>query len=196
MKLCFLDGIPLDLELATTFCSASNIIYMIVQFMLNIEEIQSICLDLSNAQEFPLPPDFQKTRNNINQTSKIYRLYMFFTCVIYGVIQMFTGNPCEELKEAADLKLFCGVFVPTVLPFNMDFFPALQLLFLFELLSSMHIYLGGAYIILMPYEIVLYIKNKMNHLCLILETIPRENDENVQKETMKLCVRYHQHIIT
>ncbi|XP_049825914.1 odorant receptor 4-like [Aethina tumida] len=36
----------------------------------------------------------------------------------------------------------------------------------------------------------------MNHLCLILEGIPNEKDVKIQKEIMKLCIRYHQDIIS
>ncbi|XP_049825783.1 putative odorant receptor 92a [Aethina tumida] len=36
----------------------------------------------------------------------------------------------------------------------------------------------------------------MDHLCLMLEGIPNERNEKIQKETMKFCVRYHQDIIS
>ncbi|XP_049825805.1 odorant receptor 4-like [Aethina tumida] len=168
--------------------------YVNVQFILNIESMQSIRLTLSDVEEFSTPPDFTEIRVKIDKQNKFYNIYLYVLFNIYAIIEIVAENPCEIYKQAENLTYSCGCFVPTIFPFNINVFPVYQLLFLFEYISSFHILIGGAYIMLLAYEIVLYIGSRMNHLCLILESIPNEGDENVQKQTMKHCIRYHQQI--
>lgn len=191
----FLVGIPLDTELIEPLCAAIPFVYMNIQFILNVDLMLSIYFHLSNEEDFQFPPDFVEIRDKTNRRVMLFSFSMFMICTFYGVIHIFIKNSCDTLKKATNTELSCGIFVPTILPFDMNFFPLLQVLYLAEQLSTYHIFVGGCCLVALVYEIVTYIGNRMNHLCLILEGIPNEKDVKIQKEIMKLCIRYHQDII-
>ncbi|XP_049825964.1 uncharacterized protein LOC109605302 isoform X2 [Aethina tumida] len=189
----FKSGIPFDEELPPVFFSMINVTCMIVQFMANIESMNSIRLDLSN-MEFTMPSDFAKTRDTANRHSTFYGVSMYMFCISYAAANIFGENPCGNQIKGSDIS--CGIFLPSIMPFNINFFPVFQLIFLAQFLSTVHLLVGGATVMFMLYEIVLYIGNRMEHLCIILETIPNQRDEKVQKDTMKFCVQYHNFILS
>lgn len=150
---------------------------------------------MSDVKEFAFPPDFQETMDKIHRHGKIYNIYIYTLFSIYVILQIILENPCEKFKEKENLSHYCGLFVPSILPFDIHFFPVYQLFFLIEVITSVHMFFGCCYIMFLAYEIVVHIENRLNHLCLISESIPNEEDDKLQKERMRYCIRYHQHII-
>ncbi|XP_019870731.2 odorant receptor 4 [Aethina tumida] len=189
------NGIPLDVELCATMCSALVANYMLIVFLFNIDSVMSICHHLSSTEEFPLPPDFIPTRDRVEKFAHIYRIYICVSSVIYSSSKAILTNPCQITKAALNVERDCALYLPTFFPFKIEYFPVYQLVFLVQGCSLLHILIGASYVALLSYEIISYLGNRMNHLCLILETISTEKDEKLQKETIKFCVRYHEFII-
>lgn len=159
------------------------------------QAIASLIQQLENCTEFGKP----EQADNVNKTYNFYSKLFYFYCIVgvtiwFILAQTIEGNNCRSENEKFDRDEVCGFVVHIWLPFNYNYTPAYEILFVLQYFACIY---GGPVltIFFMVFVVLQHITCKIRHLKIMADGIFECHNYVLQKKRLIHCIRYHQHII-
>nr|XP_015834400.1 PREDICTED: putative odorant receptor 71a [Tribolium castaneum] len=180
-----------DVALMVAF---TGVYYMTIIYVKKQPKVAFLLRDLSYFQ-FGKPPGFDETERILGFLSKLTFCYSVMAVVIYNYIKYRQKPECERMNKLKGLKENCGMLTPTWWPFEINYSPAFQLIFLYIFTSTQVMMKLSLMISFNVLEMAHHIILRINHLkTMILESLD-EQDYEASKRKIKTCILYHLEIL-
>ncbi|XP_044263226.1 odorant receptor 49a-like [Tribolium madens] len=170
--------------------------FMLITFVWGHKNIAHLWENLGPHNNFGTPDNFQKRCKQLNFYSRLYSYYCYLGLIVYIIMKNRGGIECRRLNVEKNLTEICGLVTTFWAPFDIDFFPFRQILFVDQVFATYFIVKGGAAISFTTLEVGEYIILKLKHLKRLLKEVFDDSREEVQRKRLLHCIKYHQYIIS
>lgn len=150
---------------------------------------------LSEFPKFGIPQNVDFINRRIELSIKVLILYAYNIIFLYAFVGILRINTCKKLRTGTNTRNVCGIMVNVLLPFDIDYFPAKQIYWFVQVISTIYVIffaLNAFMIVLCTAEHVIL---RIDHLMDKLDDIFLKPQANVSIVKLKECVLYHNHII-
>ncbi|XP_065157654.1 odorant receptor 43a-like [Atheta coriaria] len=163
--------------------------------MIQQKNVLKLTKSLGDFHYFPKPTNFNLTNTNMNLLSMGFILYTQFGVLSSAFFGVIGKSSCEEESIKLDIKRICGLFFPAYLPQYFNDYPYYQLYVFIQSLNAAMLISSGILVIAFTCGVVELLTCHIANLKRLLsECFDVENEEE-RKNRLKLCVKYHVHII-
>ena len=175
--------------------SMCGIWYMATIYVRSQPNIAKLLKDLSNFDKFGTPPNFEKLNKRLNIWSWFAFMYPTLGSTSINLTKFLMKSDCEEINRKEHLNEKCGLMYPFWIPFEINYFPVFQLVFLYVWISVMLLVRLHLSLCFQAVEITQHIILRIKHLSsLVVESFDNYDGENCS-EKIKNCIIYHQEIL-
>ncbi|XP_063907308.1 odorant receptor 49b-like [Zophobas morio] len=178
------------------FTSMLGMIYMSIIYVHHQPKIALLLKDLSNFGKYGKPSGFDKVNKRLNFWAPVPFMYPTVGVLFYSFTKFKNKSICELANEGKAVKDMCGVMYSFWIPFDINYFPVIQITALCVATLVILLVRLRTGIAFQALEIIQHVILRIRQLNVMIEDIFNGNDDLVTKrKKLTNCILYHQEII-
>ncbi|EFA02941.1 odorant receptor 93 [Tribolium castaneum] len=181
-----------DVAFCVAFC---GLYYMTMIYVKNQPKVALLLRDLSKFQ-FGKPPGFEEKERILGFLSQFFFYYCVMAVMVYNLVKLLQKPDCEKMNEIKGLKENCGLLTPTWLPFDINYFPAFHLTFLYVFISTQILMKLALIISFNALEMAYHVILRIDHLKIMITECLDQRNYEVSRRKLKTCILYHLEILS
>ncbi|KAJ8982434.1 hypothetical protein NQ317_007782 [Molorchus minor] len=175
--------------------SITGTYYFNVSYVANLKKIATVLKDLSNWEIVGMPSGTIEFNIKLNKFSRWHQFYISFAVAGLTMSQLLDMRECKKINAQMGIKDVCGLATNIWTPFDVDYFPVKQIIYLIQLHSAYYSYAASSTISFSILESMKHIIFRMRHVTdLFVDAFNEENYEK-RKAALGRCIDYHNFII-
>mgnify|MGYP005984030745 FL=1 len=168
---------------AENVTSQFGVMYFASFFITNRTTIMKIISDLSDFDNFGKPPQFDIRNKELDEVARSFRFVLHVAIVgVFLWPAIYTGDCKDEV---------CGLVAPIWLPFDYDYFPVKQVIYLWQCYCCVVTYGAAGMISMAMLETMEHLVVRIQHLKMLLVEVVEEKNPFVRQELLARWVEYH-----
>lgn len=172
--------------------SIFSLLFLVISFCIKRFEILELIENVEDFSEFGVPSDTKLVIRNVKRFAYGYYTIQIIGITLHGLMCIYQIADCEKNNVKHNMRLACGQLSYIWYPFDFDYTPMKQILFLITIYACMCLISNGSSCIALMYTSVTCIISRLNHLEELLVDAFRCDEV---KSRFKYCVQYHKYVI-
>ncbi|XP_017770117.1 PREDICTED: uncharacterized protein LOC108564378 [Nicrophorus vespilloides] len=157
-------------------------------YMGKFDELKELRQEMGNFTVYDKPKDIEKLDAKLNYVSKIFLVWFLASCAYLWTLLFL--ETCED--GSIDI---CGFLIAVYLPFDIFTSPYRKMFLTFQCYTCFATVLTAFYVSYSVLGMCSFLRNRVDHLIVLLKTIPTIETRCERKSRIRKCVLYHYKII-
>ncbi|KAF7286229.1 hypothetical protein GWI33_006917 [Rhynchophorus ferrugineus] len=187
--------IDIDIDIAMSV-SMLGIIWVNCLFVKNQPIFLEMIRSFSDFRTFKKPPGYDEFNQKMNFYTKLHLIYVHIGGMSYFTIfSYFRYKKCVRINQERSLNEICLLFSNIHMPFDVNFFPAVEIIAALQLFSSVYVYFLCGSILWTNVELVEHLGFRMRDLKRVLLEVFKEQNLEKQRRKFGYAIRYHNELL-
>nr|UTN00938.1 odorant receptor [Semanotus bifasciatus] len=187
-------GAQIDTDMSM-IVSIMGTYYFNFSYLVNVEKIAEVLNDLSNFEIFGKPPGIVDFNRKLNRLAKWHQIYICGGIVSLCSAQILEIKACKANNVEKGIHDVCGLATNIWFPFDVDFFPLKQIIYLLQLYSAYFSFATSSTISFSIMESTEHVIYRIMHVKDLFIEALNEESQTLRRSLLKRCIGYHNFVI-
>ncbi|KAJ8952133.1 hypothetical protein NQ318_018469 [Aromia moschata] len=188
-------GAAIDVDISI-LVSIIGTYYFNFSYLANVKNIAIALKDLSDFKTFGMPPGMSDFNMKLNTISKWHQVYICMAIISLTSSDLLEIQACEAKNIERGIKDVCGLSIKIWVPFDIDYFPVKQVIFLIQTYSGYFSYATSSTISFSVMESMEHVVFRLIHVKILFVKALNEDVYEIRKESLRHCIQYHNFVIS